>query len=129
MAGPSPTPTFPPTRRCAGDRYLLCSDGLSGVVTEQTLHQALSTVRDPDKAALQLVELALKGGGPDNITCIVADVVDPQTTAAPPTQVPVMAGAASAGPPEQLRSAARQNSPAGRAGLLAQDRSAGRAAR
>jgi PPM family protein phosphatase len=102
----------------AGDRYLLCSDGLSGVVTEQTLHQALSTVRDPDKAALQLVELALKGGGPDNITCIVADVVDPQITALPPTQVPVMAGAASAGPPEQLRSAARQNSPAGRAGLL-----------
>jgi serine/threonine protein phosphatase PrpC len=102
----------------AGDRYLLCSDGLSGVVTEQTLHQALSTVRDPDKAALQLVELALKGGGPDNITCIVADVVDPQITALPPTQVPVLAGAASAGPPEQLRSAARQNSPAGRAGLL-----------
>jgi PPM family protein phosphatase len=101
-----------------GDRYLLCSDGLSGVVTEQTLHQALSTVRDPDKAALQLVELALKGGGPDNITCIVADVVDTQTTAVPPTQVPVMAGAAQAGPPEQLRSAARQNSPAGRAGLL-----------
>jgi protein phosphatase len=101
-----------------GDRYLLCSDGLSGVVTEQTLHQALSTVRDADKAALQLVELALKGGGPDNITCIVADVVDTQTTAVPPTQVPVMAGAAQAGPPEQLRSAARQNSPAGRAGLL-----------
>jgi PPM family protein phosphatase len=101
-----------------GDRYLLCSDGLSGVVTEQTLHQALSAVRDPDKAALQLVELALKGGGPDNITCIVADVVDTQTTAVPPTQVPVLAGAASAGPPEQLRSAARQNSPAGRAGLL-----------
>jgi protein phosphatase len=101
----------------AGDRYLLCSDGLSGVVTEQTLHQALSTVRDPDKAALQLVELALKGGGPDNITCIVADVVDTQATAVP-AQVPVMAGAASSGPPEQLRSAARQNSPAGRAGLL-----------
>jgi protein phosphatase len=44
--------------------------------------------------------------------------VDTQTTAAPPTQLPVMAGAAQAGPPEQLRSAARQNSPAGRAGLL-----------
>jgi protein phosphatase len=98
----------------AGDRYLLCSDGLSGVVTEQTLHQALSSVRDPDRAALQLVELALKGGGPDNITCIVADVIDLQNTAVPPTQVPVMAGAASAGAP-QPRSAARQNSPATRA--------------
>ncbi|HEX4834209.1 MAG TPA: PP2C family serine/threonine-protein phosphatase [Trebonia sp.] len=94
-----------------GDRYLLCSDGLSGVVTEQTLHQALSSVRDPDTAALQLVELALKGGGPDNITCIVADVVDTTTTSLPPTRTPVLAGAASAGPPEQLR----QNSPAGRA--------------
>jgi serine/threonine protein phosphatase PrpC len=100
-----------------GDRYLMCSDGLSGVVTEQTLHQALSSVRDPDKAALQLVELALKGGGPDNITCIVADVVDTDYTALPP-QAPVLAGAASNGPPQQMRSAARQNSPAGRARQL-----------
>jgi PPM family protein phosphatase len=100
-----------------GDRYLICSDGLSGVVTEQTLHQALSSVRDPDKAALQLVELALKGGGPDNITCIVADVVDTDFTPLPPL-VPVMAGAASNGPPQQMRSAARQNSPAGRARQL-----------
>jgi PPM family protein phosphatase len=101
-----------------GDRYLICSDGLSGVVTEQTLHQALSSVRDPDKAALQLVELALKGGGPDNITCIVADVVDTVATTTPPSRTPVMAGAASAGPPQQMRSAARQNSPAGRARQL-----------
>jgi PPM family protein phosphatase len=99
----------------AGDRYLLCSDGLSGVVTEQTLHQALSSVWDPDKAALQLVELAIKGGGPDNITCIVADVVDTQTTALPPTRVPVLAGAASHGSATDLRSTARQNSPATRA--------------
>jgi protein phosphatase len=101
-----------------GDRYLICSDGLSGVVTEQTLHQALSSVRDPDKAALQLVELALKGGGPDNITCIVADVVDALAGTIPPSRTPVMAGAASAGPPVQMRSAARQNSPAGRARQL-----------
>jgi PPM family protein phosphatase len=100
-----------------GDRYLICSDGLSGVVTEQTLHQALSSVRDPDKAALQLVELALKGGGPDNITCIVADVVDTMG-ATLPSLAPVLAGAASSGPPPQLRSAARQNSPAGRARQL-----------
>jgi protein phosphatase len=98
----------------AGDRYLLCSDGLSGVVTEQTLHQALSSVRDPDKAALQLVELALKGGGPDNITCIVADVVELANSAVGPSLVPVMAGAASTGAP-QVKSAARPNSPAARA--------------
>ena len=99
----------------AGDRYLLCSDGLSGVVTEQTLHQTLGSVWDPEKAALQLIELAIKGGGPDNITCIVADVVDTQTAALPPTRVPVLAGAASHGSPADLRPSARQNSPATRA--------------
>jgi PPM family protein phosphatase len=103
----------------AGDRYLLCSDGLSGVVTEQTLHQTLSSVWDPEKAALQLVELAIRGGGPDNITCIVADVVDTQTTALPPTRVPVLAGAAAHGSATEPRAQARQNSPATRAMRLA----------
>src|SRR6266581_7519681 len=60
----------------AGDRYLLCSDGLSDVVTEQTLHKTLVTITDPDDAVMQLIELAIRGGGPDNITVIVADVVD-----------------------------------------------------
>jgi PPM family protein phosphatase len=102
----------------AGDRYLLCSDGLSGVVTEQTLHQTLSSVWDPEKAALQLVELAIRGGGPDNITCIVADVVDTQTTALPPTRVPVLAGAASLGSATEPH-LEQQNSPATRAMRLA----------
>ncbi|WP_222272193.1 PP2C family protein-serine/threonine phosphatase [Modestobacter marinus] len=59
----------------AGDRYMLCSDGLSGVVSFETLAQAL---RDPDPQATadRLIELALRSGGPDNITCIVADVVE-----------------------------------------------------
>jgi protein phosphatase len=82
-----------------GDRYLLCSDGLSGVVSEQTLRQTLSSVWDPDKAALQLIELAIKGGGPDNITCIVADVIDTQSTAVAPTRGGVFAGAAVNGAP------------------------------
>ena len=54
--------------------------------------------RDPDKAALQLVELAIKGGGPDNITVIVADVLDTQTSSMPPTLEPVLAGAARSAP-------------------------------
>jgi PPM family protein phosphatase len=59
----------------AGDRYLLCSDGLSGVVTFDTIAAAM---RDPDPQATsdRLIELALRSGGPDNITCIVADVVE-----------------------------------------------------
>jgi protein phosphatase len=108
-------PDLAPLETYPGDRYLLCSDGLSGVVTEQTLHQTLASVRDPDKAALRLVELAIKGGGPDNITCIVADVIDAHSSRVPPTWQPVFAGAAANGAPADLRSSTRQNSPATRA--------------
>jgi PPM family protein phosphatase len=58
-----------------GDRYLLCSDGLSDVVSPDTLLEALQ-LPDPHQAADRLVELALRAGGPDNVTCIVADVID-----------------------------------------------------
>jgi protein phosphatase len=80
-----------------GDRYLLCSDGLSGVVSEPVLHRTLATVAEPDDAVRQLIDLAMAGGGPDNITCIVADVVDSATAARPPSEVSVLAGAASNG--------------------------------
>jgi protein phosphatase len=60
----------------AGDRFLLCSDGLSGVVSDTTLQETLQAYRDPRECADRMIELALRGGGPDNITCIVADVVD-----------------------------------------------------
>src|SRR5580658_10347977 len=78
----------------AGDRYLLCSDGLSGVVTDETLRDTLSSFEDPETAARQLIDLAIHGGGPDNITCIVVDVVDTATTRLPLTTTPVLAGAA-----------------------------------
>ena len=45
----------------AGDRYLLCSDGLSGVVSEETLAEAMLAIADPDEAADRLIELALRG--------------------------------------------------------------------
>jgi protein phosphatase len=77
----------------AGDRYLLCSDGLSGVVSDGTLRETLATIADPEAVTRQLIELALHGGGPDNITCIVADVVDTETTRLP-AETPVLAGAA-----------------------------------
>jgi serine/threonine protein phosphatase PrpC len=59
----------------ARDRYLLCTDGLSDVVTAPTIQEALSE-GEPQEAADRLVDLALRGGGPDNVTCVVADVVD-----------------------------------------------------
>jgi protein phosphatase len=77
-----------------GDRYLLCSDGLSGVVSDETLRETMAGVEDPDAVTRQLIELALRGGGPDNITCIVADVVDTTASRVPPTGAPVLAGAA-----------------------------------
>jgi serine/threonine protein phosphatase PrpC len=59
----------------AGDRYLLSSDGLHEVVDADSIARVLRTVGDPDQAAKDLIALAVSGGGPDNITCIVADVV------------------------------------------------------
>jgi protein phosphatase len=58
-----------------GDRYLLCSDGLPGVVSAEAIAEALANP-DPGATADALIQLALVGGGPDNITVIVADVVD-----------------------------------------------------
>jgi len=60
----------------AGDRYLICSDGLPTVVSPQTIEEALGSYQGPQETVQDLIQLALRGGGPDNITCIVADVVD-----------------------------------------------------
>ena len=60
----------------AGDRWLLCSDGLSGVVSRDTLAEALTTFDDVEECADRLVQLALRGGAHDNVTLIVADVVE-----------------------------------------------------
>jgi PPM family protein phosphatase len=58
-----------------GDRYLLSSDGLHEVADAEAVRRVLLTVADPDQAATELVALAIANGGPDNITCIIADVV------------------------------------------------------
>ena len=56
-----------------GDRYLLCSDGLSAVVDRSALRSALSVPSDPERTVHRLVELAHAQGAPDNIACVVAD--------------------------------------------------------
>ena len=58
-----------------GDRVLLCSDGLSGPVSEARLRDVLAAIPDPADAIPELIRLANEGGGPDNITCVVADVM------------------------------------------------------
>ena len=96
----------------AGDRYLLCSDGLSGVVSEDTLRDTLLGEADADVVVERLVDLALKGGGPDNVTAIVADVVEVETK--PPSAVPITVGAAADGVVQR----SPDDTPAGKAALL-----------
>ncbi|MCB9528260.1 MAG: Stp1/IreP family PP2C-type Ser/Thr phosphatase [bacterium] len=58
-----------------GDRYLLCSDGLTDMAEEEEVRGVLARGGDPETAAAALIELALEGGGLDNITAVVVDVV------------------------------------------------------
>ncbi|GAA0508167.1 protein phosphatase [Saccharopolyspora subtropica] len=76
----------------AGDRYLLCSDGLTGPVSTETMAEALR-IPDPQQCADRMIELALKGGGPDNVTVIIADVVDVEFG----DDAPIVGGAAGNG--------------------------------
>jgi PPM family protein phosphatase len=57
-----------------GDRWLLCSDGLTTVVPPERIEAELLAQPEPQQAAERLVQLALEGGGPDNVTVIVADL-------------------------------------------------------
>jgi protein phosphatase len=74
-----------------GDRYLLCSDGLSDVVSAETIAETLR-LADPQECADRLVELTLRGGAPDNVTVIVADAVEARVGDVV-DDVPVIAGA------------------------------------
>ncbi|MFJ4841992.1 MerR family DNA-binding transcriptional regulator [Streptomyces sp. NPDC088746] len=58
-----------------GDRYLLCSDGLSAVVDEAEVTRTVVAADAPDAAVRALVALAGDAGAPDNVSCVVADVV------------------------------------------------------
>jgi PPM family protein phosphatase len=95
-----------------GDRYLLCSDGLTDVVRADTILDEMS-VGDPQDCADRLVALALRGGGPDNVTVVVADVVD----AAEGDDLPVVAGAV-VDPGVDSNRVDDDGSPARRAALL-----------
>lgn len=80
-----------------GDRLLLCSDGLSDPVSTETIEVALAQ-GTPEIASQRLIELALRSGGPDNITVVVADVVDDEEADAPELpSTPALAGALAPG--------------------------------
>ncbi|HEY6597054.1 MAG TPA: protein phosphatase 2C domain-containing protein [Asanoa sp.] len=73
-----------------GDRYLICSDGLSGVVSAETIAETMRDYKDPQQCVERLVALALRGGGPDNITVVIADATDHDIVEA----APIVGGAA-----------------------------------
>ena len=57
-----------------GDRLLICSDGLSGMIFDDQIENTLRRVQDPQRCASQLVHAAIAAGGHANVTVIVADV-------------------------------------------------------
>lgn len=59
-----------------GDRFLVCSDGVTVVLTDAEIQEVLVGDTEPADAVDRIIELANEGGGPDNITCVVADLVE-----------------------------------------------------
>lgn len=79
----------------AGQRYLLCTDGLCGYVSDEEIRSILVDAHDPTLAVQLLVDKALDKGAPDNVTCVVADVYEVEPTAPPSTGAPIAVGAVS----------------------------------
>jgi PPM family protein phosphatase len=74
LQGEPVSPSYVIVEPEAGDRWLLCSDGLTAVVTNETIEQEMLAAEDPKACTERLIDLALRGGGPDNVTVIVADL-------------------------------------------------------
>ncbi|MBB5110790.1 protein phosphatase 2C domain-containing protein [Micromonospora echinospora] len=99
-----------------GDRYLICSDGLSGVVSADTIADTMREYPDPQRCVERLVQLALRGGGPDNITVIIADATDQDIVEASP----IVGGAAARD--RGMATSADDSTPAARASALSAPR-------
>jgi PPM family protein phosphatase len=70
------TPDLSIREAVPGDRWMLCSDGLSGFVPDDEIAEVLSSVPDPEDAVERLVSMSMRAGSTDNITVVVADVLD-----------------------------------------------------
>ena len=98
-----------------GDRYLICSDGLSDYVGRSTIEEVIRAAESPTEGLRRLVDLALKAGAPDNVTGIIADVTDTRQNS---PHHPVVVGAAAERRREDTATAAL--SPAAKAAALHQ---------
>ena len=97
-----------------GDRYLICSDGLSGVVSAETIaRDACASTPTRSSASSGWSQLALRGGGPDNITVVVADATDEDIV----EEAPIVGGAAARD--RGMATSADDSTPAARASALA----------
>jgi protein phosphatase len=118
LDGRDAEPEYSVRQATAGDRYLLCSDGLSSVVSAETIEATLREYTNPDQCAERLVQLALRGGGPDNITVIIADVTDQDIV----EEAPIVGGAAARD--RGNTTSADSSTPAARASALTNPRPA-----
>ena len=104
-----------------GDRYLLCSDGLTDFVSAEIVHEIVSAAETPDEAADACIDIALKASTRDNVTVVVADVVDVDDA---PSSTPQVVGAAAAIRPKgRRRTRAIPISPAEKAAALTREAS------
>jgi serine/threonine protein phosphatase PrpC len=118
LDGRDADPEYSVRQALTADRYLICSDGLSGVVSDETIGATMREYSDPNQCAERLIQLALRGGGPDNITVIIADVTDADIM----EEEPVVGGAAAND--RGMVSSADASTPAARASALTQPREA-----
>ncbi|GAA4308821.1 PP2C family protein-serine/threonine phosphatase [Klenkia terrae] len=79
-----------------GDRLLVCSDGLSGALPPQVMAELLAVAENPDQAAATLLGAALAAPASDNVTVVVADVLDDMVDGIPPTRYRTVGAASSA---------------------------------
>ena len=75
QAGGAAEPDLTLLTAVAGDRFVLCSDGVTCVLPDDTVRDTLGTAPSPADAARLLVEEAVAASSPDNVSCVVADVV------------------------------------------------------
>lgn len=116
LQGEEVEPDFSIREAHPGDRYLICSDGLHGFVSHETIGETILAAADPVDCVDRLVQLALRAGGPDNVTVIIADVVDGEVG----NQLPIVGGAAAQD--RGMTTVADPNSPAARAAAVQQHR-------
>ncbi|MDQ0894094.1 PP2C family protein-serine/threonine phosphatase [Agromyces ramosus] len=87
----------------AGDRWMLCSDGLSGVVAFDEILELMSADAGAKQVADRLVKASLDGGAPDNVTVVVVDIGEPPAPATPPLIVGSAAAPLAIGQLEPVR--------------------------